>query len=163
MYEQSLRREKYFFVKDRVGLEALANEFTSQFFSETDSIFARSLTSFNDGASEWLESLRTVFTIALELDGQLLLWGKKLEAIWPGFGEFADPMIMTLEETEATRQERKVLATLFPAIIEQGMDRMNISRAHIKKGLVLRSLVLPQKSHEQQATGEHNQLEALES
>ena len=137
------------------------DKLTSQFFLETGSILASSLTNFNDGASEWFESLRTVFTTALELDGQLLLWGKKLEVIWPGFGEVADPMIMTVEGTQASTQERKILAALFPAIIEEGIDWMNMPRAHIEDSLVLRSLVLPQKSHEQLANGYSNQLEAL--
>ena len=134
---------------------------TSQFFFETDSILTYDLTNFNDGASEWSESLRTVFTTALELDGQLLLWGKKFEVIWPGFGEVADRMIMTAEETQASTQEWKVLATLFPAFIEEDMDRTSMSRAHIEEGLVLRALVLPQKNHEQPATAQSNQLEAL--
>ena len=153
MYEQSLRREKHTFVKERLGLEALAHRLASQFFFETSSILACDLTDFNDGASEWSESLRTVFTTALELDGQLLLCGKEFEVIWPGFGEVAHPMIMTVEGRQASTQEWKVLATLFPAIIEEDMDQMCMSRAHIKEGLILRSLVLPQKSREQPAIG----------
>lgn len=161
MYEQSLRREKYTFVKERVGLEALVNRLTSHFFFETDSILAGNLTNFNDGASEWSESLRTVFTTALELDGQLLLWGKKFEVIWPVFGEVTDPMTMTVEGKKASTQEWRVLATLFPAIIEEGMDQMGMSRAHIEEDLILRALVLPQKSYEQPATGQSNHLGAL--
>ena len=125
----------------------------SELFFETSSILACDLTDFNDGASEWSESLRTVFTAAIEFDGQLLLRGKKFEIIWPGFGEVADPMIMTIEGTQASTREWKVLATLFPAIIEEGLDRISMSRTHIEDGLVLRSLVLPQKSDKQPVTG----------
>ena len=134
-----------------MGLDALVNQLASQFFHETNAILSKSLTDFTDAATGWYESLRTVFTFALDLDGQLLLWGKDFEVIWPVFGEIADPMIMTVEGTQAGTQQWRVLATLFPAIIEEGMDRMSTSKAHIEEGLVLRSLVLPQKSYERPA------------
>ena len=143
-----------------MGLEVLVEGLTSQFFFETVSILECNLTNFHDHASEWSESLRAVFTAAFELDGQLLIWGKRFKVIWPGFGEVTDPMIMTVEGTKASTQEWKVLATLFPAIIEEDMNPTSMSRAHLEEGLVLRSLVLPQESHEQPATGESSQLEA---
>lgn len=68
---------------------------------------------------------------------------------------------MKIEGMQGSTQKCKVLATLFPAIIEVGMDRMSMSKAQIEEGVVLRSLVLPQKSYEQPATRQNSHLEDL--
>ena len=137
----------------------------SQFFFATEDILSDSLTDFVSAAKEWEESLHTVFAIALKLDGQLLLWGQMIKIIWPRKGEIADPVIMKVEETQASEGEQRVLGTLFPAILEEGVDRMTMSRDPMKSmdGLILRSLVLPQKIYGQPITGESDQLKDLRS
>ena len=160
LYQQILRRERHAFVKEKVGLEALARRLGREFYYETNDILSSSLTNFDDAAGGWRETLPTIFTTALELDGQLLIWGKMIKVIWPQFGEVADPVKMAIEGTPAGTQGLKVLATLFPAIIEVGMDPMSTSETHIQEALILRSLVLPQKFYGQLTIAESKRPEA---
>ena len=104
----------------------------------------QNLATFTDSASEWYESLRRIFTIALDLDGQVLLWGKEVQVIWPAFDDVVDPVFMRSEQTQESVGSEKVRATLFPAVIEKDAAERGMLRAESKEGLVFHSLVLLQ-------------------
>ena len=143
-YEKSLRRERYIFVKEKIGWGALVERLSSDFYFETQTFLRNNLLHFNRSAGEWMDALRSVFHTALELEGQLLLWDTQVEVIWPHFGDKVDRMLMITEGGQEEPCDGVVRATIFPGIVQKGAERMERSGSYRFEGLVFRALVMLQ-------------------
>ena len=84
-----------------------------------------------------------MFTTALDLHGQLLIWESPVAIIWPVFNDLVD---MEVDENKCDR----VRATLFPGIREVERSAPAGSRSYIQEGLVFPPLVLVQKGRDRE-------------
>ena len=93
----------------------------------------QSLSNFSDGAGEWAKSIRAIFTTAIELDGQITIWGKDVDISWPRFDDAVDLAFMTIEGETGDHENQKVRATLFPGILEKGSEKPDCKTNHCTK------------------------------
>ena len=142
--EQHKRIERYNYVNAKVGWDRVAERLSDQFFFGTTSFLKLNLHK-KGSMAEWSESIRMVFFTALELEGQLMLWGQEVTVFWPAFNTKLNENFMVLNERHARGskgQASRVCATSFPAVIESRSVRTLDSVR--PQGLVLKASVFVQ-------------------
>ena len=137
-YEEVFGHYRYNFVQKKLGWHMIVNDLTSEFFNRTSLFLKQNLKDFDVSANAWYESLRRVFTTALDLDGNLMLWRTEIRIIWPQFDEPIDLNFMAVNTD--TGQGEKVRATIFPAVIEKDADEGDLGAENV----IIRAMVLSQ-------------------
>lgn len=141
--EQGLRRERYLSVVRKVGWESCIDSLTARFLFGTKPFLEQHVTDSDTCAAQWLKALQTVFATALELEGQLLLWPRGVEVIWPKYREAYNPIFMR----PVNRDDgigKKVRAALFPAVVEKEALLDKTLKADFSEGILFRAKVVLQ-------------------